>query len=140
MKREIHLRKKSRLNGWRSQRGAALVEFSLVAGIVILLTISIFQFGFVYFAISNLNNAARDGARYGSVHPNDASLIMTNVVSHLTFAGNSQVQIQVTYPDGNTNTDSRITVTLQYTIPSFTPLFGSRSITHSSTMRIEKGS
>jgi len=108
--------------------------------IVVLLTLGVFQIGFVYFAISDLNNAARDGARYGSVHPGDDSLIKTNVVQHLSFADNSQVHISVTRPDGNTNADSRITVTLQYTIPSFMPLFGSHSITNSSTMRIERQS
>ena len=140
MKIATETRKQRRLDGWRSQRGTALVEFALVASIVILLTLSVFQLGFVYFAISDLNNAARDGARYGSVHPGDDSLIKTNVMKHLSFANNSSVHIDVTRPDGNTNADSRITVTLQYTIPSFMPLFGSHSITNSSTMRIERQS
>ena len=140
MKIVIDTRERRRLDGWRSPRGTALVEFALVAMIVVLLTLGVFQIGFVYFAISDLNNAARDGARYGSVHPGDDSLIKTNVVQHLSFADNSQVHISVTRPDGNTNADSRITVTLQYTIPSFMPLFGSHSITNSSTMRIERQS
>ncbi|HXI83205.1 MAG TPA: TadE family protein [Verrucomicrobiae bacterium] len=140
MRNITETRHKRRPDGQRSQRGAVLVEFGLVASIVILLTLSVFQIGFIYFAINDLNNAARDGARYGSIHPSDDSLIKTNVVKHLSFANNSQVHIDITRPDGNTNADSRITVTLQYTIPSFMPLFGSHSITNSSTMRIERQS
>ena len=101
MKRGTDWREGRRLGGWRSRRGTALIEFSLAASIMILLTLGVFQFGFVYFAVSDLNNAARDGARYGSVHPGDTNAIKTNIVRHLSFADNSLVQIGVTFPDGH---------------------------------------
>lgn len=50
----------------RGQRGAALVEFSLVAMFLLALVASTFDFGFAWRAGLAVNEAARAGARVGS--------------------------------------------------------------------------
>ena len=45
----------------RCDRGAAMVEFTLVAPILIFLTCGIIQFGYVFFLQNTMQNLARDG-------------------------------------------------------------------------------
>ncbi|WP_278235993.1 TadE/TadG family type IV pilus assembly protein [Isoptericola sp. AK164] len=47
----------------RSERGAAAVEFALVAPVLITLVMGIVSFGYVYHVQTVLGNAARDGVR-----------------------------------------------------------------------------
>lgn len=57
------------LGGFRSeQRGEALVEFALLAPVVILLLLAMVDFGRVFDAWLVTTNAAREGARYAAVY------------------------------------------------------------------------
>ena len=51
----------------RSSRGQSLVEFAMVAPILLILVFGIIDFGMGLRAWISLTNATRDGARYGSV-------------------------------------------------------------------------
>ena len=55
------------------QLGQSLVEFALILPILVLLLVGIFDLGRVVYYYSALQNAAREGARYGIVHPNDSA-------------------------------------------------------------------
>ncbi len=50
-----------------SECGSGLVELALVLPVVLILTLAIVQFGVLGFAASAADNAARQGARLGSV-------------------------------------------------------------------------
>lgn len=50
-----------------NEEGAAAVEFGLIAPILILLVFGIMSFGILFAQTLSLNNAARQGARYGAV-------------------------------------------------------------------------
>ena len=50
----------------RSERGASLVEFALVAPLLFLLVFSIIDFGRYMSAASSVNTATRESTRYGS--------------------------------------------------------------------------
>ncbi len=52
---------------YRITRGQALVEFALVASLLVLLMLGIFMFGQLLGWLHNLNNATRDAARIGAV-------------------------------------------------------------------------
>jgi len=52
----------------RRTRGQALVEFSMVAPIFLLILFGIIDFGRYVYYVQILNNAAREGARYAIVH------------------------------------------------------------------------
>jgi Flp pilus assembly protein TadG len=70
---------KSRLNSWkdRSPRQAAsgqsLVEFAMLAPVVILLLLAVADFGRVFYFAIDLNNAARAGTQYGIQSPANAA-------------------------------------------------------------------
>lgn len=55
------------LSALRCDRGAAMVEFTLVAPILILLTAGTIQFGYVFFLQNTMQNLAREAARSVSV-------------------------------------------------------------------------
>ena len=57
----------------RGERGTALVEFTLVSVLMLLLVFGIIEFGFDYNNYVSLRNGAREGARLGVVNDiNDA--------------------------------------------------------------------
>ena len=57
----------------RDERGAVLVEFALIAPILILLVAGTIQFGIMYSQYQVLQGAAREGARCASVQATDFS-------------------------------------------------------------------
>lgn len=83
----------------RDQRGAAALEFALIVPILVSLVFGIADFGWAMNRDTLVNNAAREGAREGSLNP-DATAIATVVRSSL-----SQVEAVGTSP-------SKITVTV----------------------------
>jgi len=57
----------------RGSRGQALVEFSLVFPLVLLLIFGLIDLGRLVYAQNALSEAAREGARYGSVQARSAT-------------------------------------------------------------------
>lgn len=53
----------------RDQRGAAMVEFAIVAPVLLLFVFGIIEYGRYFFLYNNLTNAAREGARLAAVTP-----------------------------------------------------------------------
>ena len=53
----------------RDERGATLVEFAIVAPVLILALVACFDFARALNAYVIVANASREGARYASVHP-----------------------------------------------------------------------
>jgi Flp pilus assembly protein TadG len=58
----------------RDGSGQSLVEFALVLTPLFLILLAIIQFGFIFNSYVTMTNAAREGARSGSIHIYDRSL------------------------------------------------------------------
>ncbi len=58
----------------RRARGQSLVEFSLVLGPLLLLILGVIQFGLIFNAYVTVTNAAREGARTGTIYVYDRTL------------------------------------------------------------------
>ncbi len=52
-----------------SKQAQTLVEFALILPIFIFLVVVIFDFGRAIYYYNAIHNAAREGARYGAIHP-----------------------------------------------------------------------
>lgn len=68
---------------WRSrngERGEAIVEFALLAPILIMLLLALVDFGRVFDAWVITTNAAREGARYASVYSTKDYLSNSQVI------------------------------------------------------------
>ena len=122
----------------RSCRGQNMVEFSLVLPILTITMLGIVGFGFVYFTRASVENAAREGARYGAVHPTDVSGIQSHVQQMVSGLAPSSVQVNVTYPDGDSLPTHRVRVDVSYPLATFWPGPSSGTYGTAATMRIEK--
>lgn len=60
-------------------KGQELLEYALVAPIFLLILLVILDLGRITYTYSVVQNAAREGARYGAVHPNNWTGIQTAV-------------------------------------------------------------
>jgi Flp pilus assembly protein TadG len=119
-------------------RGQNLVEFSLVLPLMIMMMLGIVGFGLVYFTRASVDNAAREGARYGAIHPTDVSGIQARVRQTVSSVKSSKVTINVTYPDGDSLPTERIRVSVSYPLTTFWPGPSSGTYGTTATMRIEK--
>lgn len=124
----------------KRDRGQSLVEFALTLGILILFILVIVDLGRVVYAYSSLHNAAREGARYGAIHPTSYTQIEAATRKLTAGLNQSLLSFSLTYPN-----TAVVRVTLQYQFTPATPIlqlirFGSGTITLRSqaTMRIEQ--
>jgi Flp pilus assembly protein TadG len=84
---------------WRSSEGSQLLEFALAAPFLLVVVIGIIDFARVYSLKQKLNNAAREGARYGAsqdlanLDSTQAGAIGSVVSNYLTNAGVTQCAI-----------------------------------------------
>ncbi len=58
----------------RAEEGQNIVEFALLLPLLLYLLLGIIQFGFIFAAYLTLNNAVREGARWGSIYIYDNAL------------------------------------------------------------------
>jgi Flp pilus assembly protein TadG len=117
-----------------NNRGQGLVEFSLVLFSLVLMMAFILDFGRAVYSYSMVYNAAREGARYGTVRPTDVTGIQ-NAAQRLT-GGISPITVTVSYIDPYV----RVTVVHQYTpaTPIIRPFLSSNTITLSSTASMKR--
>lgn len=135
-----------------ASRGQAMVEFAAVLLPLILIVVGIIQFGFLFAAYVGVSNAAREGARSGTIYvynpqltqsANDAarcSVILATSQQSLDtgvpgqFSGSCATSagggdLAISYPDAATCTNQprkgcRVRVQVTYRQPIFVPLIG----------------
>lgn len=105
------------------ERGAAAVEFALVAILLLTLVFGIAEFGRMWWLQSNLAAAARDGAREMAIKNDQAmaETAVTNVFPDVT-------SITITPATGACDTGGQATVVASYDAPWATEFFGSGTI------------
>lgn len=107
----------------RKDRGAAAVEFALVAMMLIGLVFGAAEFGRMWWLQSTLAAAARDGAREMAVQ-NDSSMAESAALS--IFPG---ATVDITPNTGDCDSGGQARAIVTYDAPWLTGLFGSGSIT-----------
>lgn len=80
----------------RSRRGAAAVEFAVVAPVFFLVVLGIIEFGRMVMAQQVITNAAREGARVAVLDSATAARVTTRVTDYLAAAGVSGATVTVT--------------------------------------------
>jgi Flp pilus assembly protein TadG len=99
------------------QRGQALVEFALGALLLFLIVFGVVDFGRVIYAYSAVSNAAREGARYGAVHPSDLGGIQA-------IAQDKAVGVSIAVTPIVVDAD-KVTVSVSSSFTPITPLLSS---------------
>ncbi len=100
----------------RGERGQSVVELALLLPVLLLVFLGTTDFGRVYFAKVAITNAARVGARYGSLNPDAGALIVDRTVEEAAKTVSLQpADVQVTCNNGACNMHSEwISVETQY--------------------------
>jgi len=124
-------------------RGQATLEFALVFPLILLLILFTFDLGRVIFYQSVIHNAAREGARFGSVDP-DYTRTYDIVVDYTFLLDQSQLVIDPVFVPNPCNIlDCTVSVNITYDVKPITPIlpiFLTDSEIHlnaTSTMRLE---
>jgi len=119
------------------RRGDSLVEFALIVSVLMTIIIGIIDFGRAVYAYSVVANAAREGARYGVMAPDDHAGITARI--HDTAVGLDPAQLSISV----TNAETTIEVSVSYNFELVTPLMadvlGSGSLTLSSSASMYTG-
>jgi len=132
-----HVRKKG-------QEGQAIVEFTLIATILIVLLLAIAQFGIIWSNYVSVTSAAREGARRAVVKGSEGQAAMVTYAdqgARQSAANLKQASLVVTTTavNGTWNAGDPIKVTVSY--PYSVNIIGwavkSGSLTSSTTMRRE---
>src|SRR5687767_1681265 len=102
----------------RNQKGAALLETAITLPLVLLVCVSIFEFGRAYQTWQVLTNAAREGARQAILVDKTDADVQAVVQNYMKAGGlpsyaTAGVVIERTVPLG-TNTASKITVSYPF--------------------------
>lgn len=95
--------------------GQSLVEFALTVPVLLLILMAIFDMGRAVYAQNVITNAAREGARYGTIAPDDSQGIAEHAES-LTFGLDTAIQSQ--------QISDSIRVTITHEFAAVTPLIG----------------
>ena len=129
------------LRRWRTDQGNALVEFTFIAIMLVMVMLGIVEMGRYVLVYTTVANAARAGARYAIVHggertgtgadgpsgPGSTTQVQT-IVKDFAAAGlldTSKLNINVAYPSGLNTADSPVTVTVTYAYDPWVPYFSS---------------
>ena len=142
-------------SGWRSEHGAELIEFALIAPILIFIIAGIIDFGMMFRTFEAVTNAAREGARVGVLPGYNPPDVQARVNAYLTASGLTTVPQACTRPGvcvqnlpvataAGTFTARAVTVnyTYQFAVlgaaaPLFGGNFGTINLNAQSVMRTE---
>ena len=121
-----------------NDNGQAVVEMAIVLPVLLILLLSIWQFGVVYDKWQNLNGAAREGARAAIVAPSGQEL------SSARSAANAAVAGQLTLSSFSLNATSingtayyRATACSTYAVNILGVVVKSGQLCRDATMRVE---
>ena len=106
----------------RSRRGLAEVEFATILPLLLILTLGIVDLGRGVIAYTELEQAAQEGAIYGSFAPSDPAVIEARVRSSsgglIDMSDAALVAVSVECPAD----DKKVAVRLSYTLELITPI------------------
>ena len=137
---------------WRREEGATMVEFALVAVLLVMVLLSVVEMGRMILVYTTMADAARAGVRYAMVHGGSRSgsgssgpsgpgsggsctcpevQTVVNTYAGVGLINTANVTTTVGYPDLSNLPGSHVTVTVQYT---YDPLVGYFAPTLSKTL------
>ena len=142
--------KKNTFSKKKLERGQSLVELALSLTVILLLLSGAVTFGMAYFSFLSINDAAQEGATYGSLKPDDQAGIRNRVREasnnpiDLTLLTDSQIPLSYNnskecqgFTGGVANT---LTVSVNYSyqvfMPFIGPVIGSNTIPLSATTTV----
>ncbi|KRQ86266.1 TadE-like protein [Caloramator mitchellensis] len=122
-------------------KGQALVEFAIILPILIFIIAGIIEFGMMLNSYLTIQNASREGARYGIMGANDSEIIqiVRNISPNLD---DSKLGIEITPGEGSRKSGDTINVKVIYDyeliVPVISNLLGNNiELKAETSMRVE---
>ncbi len=111
----------------RNQKGAALLETAITLPLVLLVCVSIFEFGRAYQTWQVLTNAAREGARVAILSESTDAQVTSAVKAYmqggqLPSFDTANVAVERTVPFATSNTASRVTISYPFKFTVLNPV------------------
>jgi Flp pilus assembly protein TadG len=142
---------KRRRSGWRSERGAELIEFALVFPTLLLVMLGIIDFGFLFQRYEVVTNAAREGARVAVLPGYADADVQARVTQYMTAGGLTETSpatvgpVQTLTVGGQCITVRPVTVSYNHQFLFLGPIIGlmggsgfsNKTLTATSAMRSE---
>jgi Flp pilus assembly protein TadG len=94
----------------RTPAGQAVAEFSIVSVAFFMLVFGTIDFGRAIYMYAQLRDAAREGARYGTIYPDDVTTIKSTVIGNATGFDLGPSDVSVTCKGGCTAESTAVTV------------------------------
>ena len=136
---------------WASERGANLVEFALIAPLLVILVLGIIEFGLLFGEYNEIRHSAREGARYAAVsnpdlgEPNWEDNVVKSVCDALNLPNAGTITVAVTGPSAGAKPAkgeyATVSVTANVSSISGAPLISSfipNSLSNEATFRMER--
>ena len=110
----------------RACRGQSLVEFAILLPILMVLFVGVLDLGRMFHAYLTIQNASREGARYGSDYPTATTAIRQHVAAEAASSGITitdamipvpAIQNDGTFRDPPTNAQPNQSITVQVNYP-----------------------
>lgn len=105
--------------------GAALVEFAVVAPLLILLVLGIVEFGWLFGQYNDVRHGAREGARYASVDAGTAVEIRDYVCGSMDLTSGGAVELDLARSGESIGDTGTVTVTAEVAALSGAPIISS---------------
>ena len=112
--------KRLRLSLRKDGRGAAIIEFGLLAPVLVMALIGTAQLGIMFFANAGLRNAVGEGARYATIFPRPTNAQIIAKMETERFGLKSADVIAPTIVSGTADGVSYLDISMGYTLrPDF---------------------
>ncbi len=109
-----------RREGFRGERGAATVEFILVATVLFIILFSVVEFAFVFNAKLIMTGAAREGARRAAVEGGATPGAYASIRNYLSLGNIRPGEVEITISPAVASYGTMIRVRLVYRYPVMT--------------------
>jgi len=133
----------ARLRVSRHERGTALIEFTFVLPLLLLLTVAAVDFGRAFYVRNVCEQAAREGVRLRAVTQSaDSALVRQRVQTIMESAQVTMASLQIDPPDGFHQVHVQVGGEFNWIFPGIFNLFGAgftnpMSLTGQAWMRYE---
>ncbi len=118
-------RRSSRQTKRRGERGTAIIEFTLIMPLLLVLTVAAVDFGRAFFVKNILEQSAREGVRLRAVSSSaDIALVQARVNQVAATAGVNVKNVAVTGPDAARQVHVVVTADFNWIFPGVFNLFG----------------
>ena len=117
-------------------RGAAAIEFVIVAPVALLLVIGIARLGILFMANAGLRSAVTEGARYATIYPRPTDDQIRQRIADRSFGMQSQYLGAPTIVHGTANGAAYEDISMSYSVPMDFVFFHLPNVTLTATRRV----